>query len=58
LAANLSVELSTCLANVAAGIAVGKSGTVAVSLDELLAHAELGELKKKLPLVPDLCAGE
>jgi D-beta-D-heptose 7-phosphate kinase / D-beta-D-heptose 1-phosphate adenosyltransferase len=60
LAANLSVELSTCLANVAAGIAVGKSGTVAVSLDELLAHAELRELKKKLPLdaVPDLCAGE
>ena len=60
LAANLSIEISTYLANVAAGIAVGKTGTVAVSLDELLEHAELRELSRKLSVgaVPDTCAGD
>lgn len=42
LAAGLSLERATYLSNVAAGIAVGKRGTVAVSLDELLAHSETG----------------
>jgi len=40
IAAGLSLESATHLANVAAGIAVGKQGTVAVSIDELLEHPE------------------
>lgn len=40
MAAHLPLEMGTRLANIAAGIAVGKQGTVAVSIDELLAHPE------------------
>jgi D-beta-D-heptose 7-phosphate kinase/D-beta-D-heptose 1-phosphate adenosyltransferase len=40
MAARLSIEAGTRLANVAAGIAVGKQGTAAVSIDELLGHEE------------------
>jgi D-beta-D-heptose 7-phosphate kinase/D-beta-D-heptose 1-phosphate adenosyltransferase len=43
LAAGLSMREAMRLANVAAGIAVGKHGTVAVSLDELLQHCEIPE---------------
>jgi rfaE bifunctional protein kinase chain/domain len=41
LAAGLPVETATRLANVAAGLAVGRHGTVAVAVDELLGHAEV-----------------
>lgn len=41
IAAGLSLESGTRLANIAAGIAVGKQGTVAVSIEELLAHDEM-----------------
>jgi D-glycero-beta-D-manno-heptose-7-phosphate kinase len=44
LAAHLPLETGTKLANIAAGIAVGKQGTVAVSLDEVLRHEETCEL--------------
>jgi D-beta-D-heptose 7-phosphate kinase/D-beta-D-heptose 1-phosphate adenosyltransferase len=40
LGAGLSMRESMRLANVAAGIAVGKHGTVAVTLEELLQHCE------------------
>jgi len=40
MAARLPLEKATQLANIAAGIAVGKQGTVAVSIDELLGHPE------------------
>jgi D-beta-D-heptose 7-phosphate kinase/D-beta-D-heptose 1-phosphate adenosyltransferase len=40
LGAGLSIEAGTRLANIAAGIAVGKQGTVAVSIEELLRHEE------------------
>ena len=39
-AAGLPLEKATQLANIAAGIAVGKQGTVAVSIDELMGHPE------------------
>lgn len=39
LAAGLSLEIAVSLSNIAAGIAVGKHGTVAVTREELLAHA-------------------
>lgn len=42
LAAGLSLERATHLSNIAAGIAVGKRGTVAVSLEEVLTHSETG----------------
>lgn len=41
LAAGLPLDTATRLANVAAGIAVGKHGTVAVTADELFSHAEI-----------------
>lgn len=41
LAADLPLETATRLANIAAGIAVGRHGTVTVSIDELLGHAEV-----------------
>ena len=41
LAAGLTLETATRLANIAAGIAVGRHGTVTVSIDELLGHAEV-----------------
>ncbi len=44
LAAKLPLEIGTKLANIAAGIAVGKQGTVAVSLNEMLSHAETRNL--------------
>jgi D-beta-D-heptose 7-phosphate kinase/D-beta-D-heptose 1-phosphate adenosyltransferase len=40
MAARLPLETATRLGNIAAGIAVGKQGTVAVSIDELLKHPE------------------
>jgi D-beta-D-heptose 7-phosphate kinase/D-beta-D-heptose 1-phosphate adenosyltransferase len=40
IAAGLSIETGTRLANIAAGIAVGKQGTAAVSIEELLRHEE------------------
>jgi rfaE bifunctional protein kinase chain/domain len=49
LAAGLSLDAATYLSNVAAGIAVGKRGTVAVSLDELLTHATLKEVSAGVP---------
>jgi rfaE bifunctional protein kinase chain/domain len=51
LAAGLSLEAATYLSNVAAGIAVGKRGTVAVNLDELLTHATLKELPAGVPVL-------
>jgi D-beta-D-heptose 7-phosphate kinase/D-beta-D-heptose 1-phosphate adenosyltransferase len=44
LAAGLPLETATRLANVAAGIVVGKHGTVAVSAEELISHAEVAPL--------------
>ncbi|HXE13212.1 MAG TPA: D-glycero-beta-D-manno-heptose-7-phosphate kinase [Bryobacteraceae bacterium] len=44
LAAGLPLETATRLANVAAGIAVGKHGTVAVTADELFSHSEVALL--------------
>jgi D-beta-D-heptose 7-phosphate kinase/D-beta-D-heptose 1-phosphate adenosyltransferase len=44
IAAGLSLEAGTRLANIAAGIAVGKQGTVAVAIDELLVHDEMRTL--------------
>jgi D-beta-D-heptose 7-phosphate kinase/D-beta-D-heptose 1-phosphate adenosyltransferase len=41
MAAGLSLETGTRLANVAAGIAVGKHGTVSVSIEELQTHEEV-----------------
>jgi D-beta-D-heptose 7-phosphate kinase/D-beta-D-heptose 1-phosphate adenosyltransferase len=41
LAAGLSMREAMRLANVAAGIAVGKHGTVAVTVEELLQHCEI-----------------
>lgn len=41
LAAGLPLETATRLANIAAGIAVGKHGTVAVTADELFSHTEV-----------------
>ena len=43
LAAGLSIRDAMRIANVAAGIAVGKPGTVAVTLEELLMHCEIPE---------------
>jgi bifunctional ADP-heptose synthase (sugar kinase/adenylyltransferase) len=43
LGAGLSTRESMQVANVAAGIAVGKHGTVAVTLDELLQHCDILE---------------
>lgn len=43
LAAGLPMRESMRLANIAAGIAVGRHGTVAVTLDELLQHCEIPE---------------
>lgn len=43
LAAGLSLEAATHLSNIAAGIAVGKHGTVAVGIDELITHSTLQE---------------
>lgn len=40
ISANFTIETAIQLANIAAGIAVGKHGTVAVGIDELTAHAE------------------
>ena len=44
LAAGLPLEVCTQVANIAAGIAVGRHGTVAVSIDELLSHPEVSQL--------------
>lgn len=44
LGAGFNFQLSMHLANIAAGIAVGKHGTVAVPLEEVLAHPALGGL--------------
>jgi D-beta-D-heptose 7-phosphate kinase/D-beta-D-heptose 1-phosphate adenosyltransferase len=43
IAARLPLETGTRLANVAAGIAVGRQGTVAVSIEELLSHPGVQE---------------
>jgi rfaE bifunctional protein kinase chain/domain len=43
-AAGLALETAMRLANIAAGIAVGRHGTVAVSVDELLNHADVRQL--------------
>jgi D-beta-D-heptose 7-phosphate kinase/D-beta-D-heptose 1-phosphate adenosyltransferase len=40
-AAGLPLETATRLANIAAGIAVGKHGTVAVTAEELFSHSEV-----------------
>ncbi len=42
LGAGFDFHISMHLANIAAGIAVGKHGTVAVPLEEVLAHPALG----------------
>lgn len=44
IAAGLPVESGTRLANVAAGIAVARQGTVAVSIDDLLTHPETKQM--------------
>lgn len=44
LAAGLGLGAATRLANLAAGIAVGRHGTVAVSIDELLIHPTVEQL--------------
>ncbi|MGA8594669.1 MAG: D-glycero-beta-D-manno-heptose-7-phosphate kinase [Bryobacteraceae bacterium] len=43
-AAGLTLETATRLANIAAGIAVGRHGTVTVSIDDLLAHTDVKQL--------------
>jgi D-beta-D-heptose 7-phosphate kinase/D-beta-D-heptose 1-phosphate adenosyltransferase len=43
IAAQLPLETGTRLANVAAGIAVGRQGTVSVSIDEVLSHPGVQE---------------
>lgn len=48
LAAGLSIEFATRLGNIAAGIAVGKAGTVAVSVDELMGHPEMRKVAEEL----------
>jgi rfaE bifunctional protein kinase chain/domain len=44
IAAGLTLESGTRLANVAAGIAVARQGTVAVSIDDLLVHPETRQM--------------
>lgn len=44
LASGLPLETATRLANVAAGIAVGRHGTVAVTAEELFSHTEITQL--------------
>jgi len=46
LGAGLDFPESMHIANIAAGIAVGKQGTVAVAFDELLNHPELSTLRQ------------
>ena len=53
LAAGLPLEVCTQVANVAAGIAVGRHGTVAVSIDDLLSHPEISQLGLTLALPRD-----
>jgi D-beta-D-heptose 7-phosphate kinase/D-beta-D-heptose 1-phosphate adenosyltransferase len=46
LAAGLPLETAVCLANIAAGVVVGKHGTVAVRIDELAERADVKELMR------------
>jgi rfaE bifunctional protein kinase chain/domain len=48
MAARLSLETCTRLANIAAGIAVGRQGTVAVTNEELMTHPETRRVLERL----------